>query len=123
MNMLSNNSNQKTLARWKPIHLIAPLITLLMLMVTFGYWHTENRAAHEARQHVFEEATDQVTRGIQGRLQDFELVLRGFKGLNQNDGGILRALTIGLDLVAGQTEAAHVGKMAGLLFLWHVQDE
>jgi len=84
MNMLSNNSNQKTLARWKPIHLIAPLITLLMLMVTFGYWHTENRAAHEARQHVFEEATDQVTRGIQGRLQDFELVLRGFKGLYES---------------------------------------
>lgn len=82
--MPPKNAPQKTLARWRPIHLIAPLITLVMLGVTLSYWYKDERALEEARQHAFQEAAEQVTQRIHGRLQDFELVLRGFKGLYES---------------------------------------
>lgn len=82
--MSSKEIGHKAGARWKPTQWIAPVITLVMLGVTFAYWHKEKRESDEARQHFFQEASDQVTQGIQGRLQDFELVLRGFKGLYES---------------------------------------
>ena len=82
--MPPENTPQKTLAPWKPLDLIAPLITLVMLGVTLSYWYKDERALEEARQHAFQEAAEQVTQRIHGRLQDFELVLRGFKGLYES---------------------------------------
>jgi diguanylate cyclase (GGDEF)-like protein/PAS domain S-box-containing protein len=78
------NIGQKAGTRWKSAQLIAPLTTLVMLGMTFGYWLKESRESDEARQHVFQEAADQVSLGIHGRLLDFELVLRGFKGLYES---------------------------------------
>jgi diguanylate cyclase (GGDEF)-like protein/PAS domain S-box-containing protein len=82
--MSLKNNGQKTGARLKHAKWIAPLITLLMLGVTLGYWHKEKQESDKARQYFFHEAADQVTNGIQGRLQRFELVLRGFKGLYES---------------------------------------
>ncbi|MDI1247024.1 MAG: EAL domain-containing protein [Rhodoferax sp.] len=82
------NISQKVGTHWKPAQLIAPLVTLVMLVVTFGYWLNEKRESEKARQHIFQEATTQVTQDIQGRLQDFELVLRGFKGFYESSDNV-----------------------------------
>ena len=82
--MPPENTPQKTLARWKPIHLIAPLITLLMLGATLGYWHKEEQELLHMREHVFQEAAELTTQSIHRRLSNFDLALRGVKGLYES---------------------------------------
>jgi diguanylate cyclase (GGDEF)-like protein/PAS domain S-box-containing protein len=86
--MSLKNNGQKTGARWTHTRWIAPLITLVMLGVTFSHWHKEKQESDEARQRYFQDEADQVTQGIQGRLQRFELVLRGFKGLYESSDNV-----------------------------------
>ena len=76
--------------RWQPAKFVSALITLLMLGVTLGYWNNERMEASDMRQHVFAGEADHVTQRIQRRLSDFDLVLRGVKGLYESSDYVSR---------------------------------
>ena len=71
-------------AHWQPIKLVAPLITLSMLGVTAGYWANEEKDLLHMREHLFQEAAELTTQSIHRRLSDFDLALRGVKGLYES---------------------------------------
>ncbi len=56
------------------------LVSLLMLTITFWYWHDAKNETSAKRQHSFELEVERINRGIKDRLANYELVLRGIKG-------------------------------------------
>lgn len=58
----------------------ALLVSILMLTITFWYWHGAKNETIEKRQHSFDLEVDRINRGIQDRLATYELVLRGIQG-------------------------------------------
>ncbi|RZJ15369.1 MAG: EAL domain-containing protein [Acidovorax sp.] len=64
---------------WVPLVLPA-LVVLLMLGLTFLYWHSEERGARANREKNFQVAADQIAYNLKDRMATYEVVLRGAKG-------------------------------------------
>ncbi|WP_342616770.1 EAL domain-containing protein [Rhodoferax sp. GW822-FHT02A01] len=69
----------------------AVFVTILMLGVTFFYWHNEERELTQKREDGFSQAADQIALNIDRRLATFELALRGVKGFVENSDVVSRA--------------------------------
>ncbi|HOY71210.1 MAG TPA: diguanylate cyclase [Methylotenera sp.] len=79
------------LTRYRQITLIAVLVSILMLCLTFAYWYKEFNASTEKRQQVFSASCDQTASIIHQRLSRYELMLRGVKGFYESSGFVTRA--------------------------------
>lgn len=71
--------------------MVAVVVTLSLFAVTLFYWRHQNSEFDLAREHVFSVEADQTAATIGRRIVDFELVLRGVKGLYESTGGLTRA--------------------------------
>lgn len=65
---------------WRPHVLLAPLLSVFMLGLTYLYWDSEGTAADERERRNFDMAAGQVTSNIKDRMAAYEVVLRGLKG-------------------------------------------
>jgi diguanylate cyclase (GGDEF)-like protein/PAS domain S-box-containing protein len=83
--------SKSTLIRWYRVKFVSAFIALLMMGLALGYWYLEEQQSHEARRHVFQQEADQLTQGIRHRLSNFEMVLRGFKGLYESTDVLTRS--------------------------------
>ncbi|WP_245606868.1 bifunctional diguanylate cyclase/phosphodiesterase [Simplicispira psychrophila] len=60
--------------------LVACALTLSMLGITFLYWQAQERQSADKVSRDFQHAVDNIVYNIQGRIDAYELVLRGVKG-------------------------------------------
>ena len=65
--------------RWLAV-LLAPLVGLLTLGLTFLYWQSEEKGAQAKQQQNFQVAADQIAYNLKDRMATYEVVLRGVKG-------------------------------------------
>ncbi|WP_440112215.1 bifunctional diguanylate cyclase/phosphodiesterase [Acidovorax sp. BL-A-41-H1] len=57
-----------------------PMLAAVLLGITFLYWQTAARSAHDKRERNFEVAADHIASNIKDRMAVYEMVLRGVKG-------------------------------------------
>ncbi|MES2013171.1 MAG: EAL domain-containing protein [Pseudomonadota bacterium] len=112
------------LIRTRPVALLAVFVTLLMLGLTFTYWHSGQKELEDKRQQAFVDSADQITTNIHQRLSSFELMLRGVKGFYESSGyvnqveyrGYVKALQLkqtlpGLQVVAIALSVQNANKL------------
>lgn len=70
--------------RWCQAKVLASLVALAGLFVTYVYWHNEERESEALRHHAFDGVVDQIVVNIQRKLTNFELILNGAKGFQKS---------------------------------------
>ena len=65
---------------WRWSLLVACTLTLLMLSVTTLYWQAQERQEADKVSQDFQRTVDRTAHHLEGRIQAYELVLRGVKG-------------------------------------------
>ncbi len=60
--------------------LLAPVLSLVMLSLTFAHWRSEERASRERREVNLRVAVDRIGYNLADRMASYELVLRGLRG-------------------------------------------
>ena len=60
--------------------LLAPVLSLVMLSLTFAHWRSEERASSERREIDLRVAADRMAYNLADRMASYELVLRGLRG-------------------------------------------
>ncbi len=76
----------RMLTRYRQVTILAVLITVLMLGITSAYWYIKQKERSDNHQQAFNESADQIQNIINQRLTNFELMLRGVKGLFEGSG-------------------------------------
>lgn len=76
--------------RWRLLALMGPVLTVLLLVLTFLYWQAAEREAVAKRRQAFTAAVDRIAYSLKDRMAAFELVLRGVKGYHDGSDSINR---------------------------------
>ncbi len=66
--------------RWGRPGWTAALLTAVLLGLTLAYWYAETQAERSRRQQAFTLAVDRIAFSIKGRIDTYQMVLRGVKG-------------------------------------------
>ena len=77
-------------AHWTQPFWTAFLVALATLAVTLFYWQTSEKAIRVKRQQAFDAAADQTIGIIHQHLANYELVMRGVKGLIESSDDVNR---------------------------------
>ena len=62
---------------------VAPVLSLVMLSLTFAHWRSEERASSERREIDLRVAADRMAYNLADRMASYELVLRGLGGTSK----------------------------------------
>lgn len=70
--------------------LLACMLALLLLGITYLYWQAQESQAQDQRQQAFQRAVDRITYNLKDRIAAYELVLLGVKGYFDSSESISR---------------------------------
>ena len=59
---------------------LAPVLSLVMLSLTYAHWRSEERGSRERRDVNFQVAAERIGYNLADRMATYEMVLRGTRG-------------------------------------------